>query len=275
METKKLQEIANHLRIESVRMVWEAKDGHPGPALSIADIVATLYFDELKVDPKNPQWPDRDRFILSKGHACPILYGALNEKGYFKEKIEHFNLRALYSMFQGHPVSHKTPGIDSTSGSLGNGISIGAGMAIAGKFHKKDYRVYVIVGDGELQEGVCWEGINVAAKYHLDNMVVFVDRNGWQSGGTVQEVIGDNNVNERFASFGWHILEIDGHNIDQIKASLKEAKKIQGKPVAIICDCIKGKGLDYMENNNAWHKGVPTDEQYEQAKIQLQGGNSK
>jgi transketolase len=275
METKKLQEIANHLRLEAVRMVWEAKDGHPGPALSIADIVATLYFDELKVDPKNPQWPDRDRFILSKGHACPIVYAALNEKGYFKEKIEHFDLRALYSMFQGHPVSHKTPGIDSTSGSLGNGISIGAGMAIAGKFHKKDYRVYVIVGDGELQEGVCWEGINVAAKYHLDNMVVFVDRNGWQSGGTVQEVIGDNNVNERFASFGWHILEIDGHDIDQIKAALKEAKKVQGKPVAIICDCIKGKGLDYMENNNAWHKGVPTDEQYEQAKIQLQGGNSK
>lgn len=275
METSKLQEIANHLRLEAVRMVWEAKDGHPGPALSIADIVATLYFDEMKVKPENPDWPDRDRFILSKGHACPIVYAALNEKGYFKDKVEHFDLRVLHSMFQGHPVSQKTPGIDSTSGSLGNGISIGAGMAIAGKFHKKDYKVFVIVGDGELQEGVCWEGLNVAAKYKLDNMVVFVDRNGWQSGGTVQEIIGSNNVNERLASFGWHTLEIDGHDIDQIRAALKKARKIQGKPVAIICDCIKGKGLDYMENNNAWHKGVPTDEQYEQAIIQLQGGVSK
>lgn len=263
--------MANTLRFEAVRMVWEAKDGHPGPALSIADIVTTLYFDEMRIDPKNPNWEDRDRCILSKGHACPIMYAALNEKGYFQPKVEHFQLRSLHSIFQGHPVSFKTPGIDSTSGSLGNGISIGAGMAIAGKFHKKDYRVYVITGDGELQEGICWEGLNVAAKYKLDNMVLFVDRNGWQSGGTVQEVIGLNNVAQRIKSFGWHIIEINGHDIDQIKAALKEAKTIEGQPVAIICDCIKGKGLSYMENNNAWHKGVPTDEQYEMAKIQLKG----
>ncbi len=271
METKDLQKIADDLRFEAVRMVWEAKDGHPGPALSIADIVATLYFDEMRLDPDNPDWPDRDRFILSKGHACPILYAALNERGYFKPKLEHFDLRSLNSVFQGHPVSHKTPGIDSTSGSLGNGISIGAGMAIAAKFHKKDYRVYVVVGDGELQEGICWEGLNVGAKYKLDNLVLFVDRNGWQSGGSIEQVIGLNNVSERIESFGWHTIEIDGHDIDQIKSALQEAKRVQGKPVSIIANCIKGKGLDYMENNNAWHKGVPTDEQYEMAKIQLKG----
>lgn len=271
METKKLQEIANRLRYEAVRMVWEGKDGHPGPALSIADIVTTLYYDEMNIDPSNPDWEDRDRFILSKGHACTIAYAALNEKGYFGEKVEHFNLRALHSNFQGHPVSHKTPGIDSTSGSLGNGISVGAGMAIAGKFHKKDYRVFVVVGDGELQEGVCWEGINVAAKYKLDNMVVFVDRNGWQSGGTVQEVIGGNNVAERIGSFGWHTIEIDGNDIDQIKSALAGAKTVKGKPVAIVADCIKGKGLSYMENDNAWHKGVPTDEQFALAGKELVG----
>ncbi|NBK24674.1 MAG: transketolase, partial [Spirochaetia bacterium] len=173
--------------------------------------------------------------------------------------------------FQGHPVSHKTPGIDSTSGSLGNGISVGAGMAIAGKFHKKDYRVFVVVGDGELQEGVCWEGINVAAKYKLDNMVAFIDRNGWQSGGTVEEVIGLNNIADRMSAFGWHTIEINGNDIDQIKGALAEAKTVKGKPIAIVADCIKGKGLSYMENNNAWHKGVPTDEQFELAGKELIG----
>lgn len=272
MNTEELKKVSNDLRFEVVRMVWEAKDGHPGPALSIADIVTTLYYDEMNIDPAKAQWEDRDRFVLSKGHACPIVYAALNDKGYNKEKVGHFNLRALGSSFQGHPVSFKTPGIDSTSGSLGNGIAIASGMAIAGKFHKKDYRVYVIAGDGELQEGVCWEGLNVAAKYRLDNMVLFVDRNGWQSGGTVEEVIGLNNVQERIGSFGWHTIAIDGHDIDQIKAALREARTIKGKPVAIVCDCIKGKGLSYMENNNAWHKGVPTDGQYELARTELKGG---
>ncbi len=271
METKELQKIANRLRYEAVRMVWEGKDGHPGPALSIADIVTTLYYDEMNIDPSNPEWEDRDRFILSKGHACPIAYATLNDKGYNGEKVEHFNLRALHSNFQGHPVSHKTPGIDSTSGSLGNGISIAAGMAIAGKFHKKDYRVFVVVGDGELQEGVCWEGINVATSYKLDNLIVFVDRNGWQSGGSVEDVIGANNIDERIGSFGWHIIKINGNDIDQIKAALAEAKTVKGKPIAIISDCIKGKGLSYMENDNNWHKGVPTDEQYALAGVELLG----
>ena len=160
MNTQELQKLANKLRLEAVRMVYEGKDGHPGPALSIADIVATLYFDAMNVDPKNPEWEDRDRFILSKGHACPIWYAALNEKGYFEPKVEHFHLRALGSTFQGHPSMHSTKGIDMTSGSLGNGIAIGAGMAAAAKIQKKDYFTYVICGDGELQEGVCWEGVN-------------------------------------------------------------------------------------------------------------------
>ena len=177
MDLNQLNELAKHLRLETVRMIYEGKDGHPGPALSIADIITALYFNIMNIDPQNPTWEDRDRFILSKGHACPIYYAALNEKGYFGNKVSNFNLRALDSIFQGHPVMKTTPGVDMTSGSLGNGISIGAGMAIAGKLNKKDYFVYIIVGDGELQEGVVWEGINVAAAHKLDNMIVFVDNN--------------------------------------------------------------------------------------------------
>ena len=271
MNTQELQKLANKLRLEAVRMVYEGKDGHPGPALSIADIVATLYFDAMNVDPKNPEWEDRDRFILSKGHACPIWYAALNEKGYFEPKVEHFHLRALGSTFQGHPSMHSTKGIDMTSGSLGNGIAIGAGMAAAAKIQKKDYFTYVICGDGELQEGVCWEGVNMATGRKLDNLVVFVDRNGWQSYKSVDFTVGQNNIADRFRAFVWHTQEISGHDIDGIKAAVAIAKGYKGKPHAIVCDCIKGKGLSFMENNNAWHKGVPTDEQWEIAKKELGG----
>jgi transketolase len=271
METKSLQEMANKLRMETVRMVYEGKDGHPGPALSIADIVTTLYFDTMNIDPKNPSWEDRDRFVISKGHACPIVYAALNERGYFEEKVEHFNLRDLGSNFQGHPVSTKTVGLDSTSGSLGNGISIACGMALAAKHHEKDYYVYVITGDGELQEGLCWEGINVAAARKLDNVITFVDKNGWQSGGSVDDILGLNNISERFSSFGWHTQEICGNDIDQIKAAILIAKKAKGRPSVIVCNDIKGKGLDFMENDNSWHKGVPTEEQYKSAIKQLGG----
>ncbi len=269
MKNEELHAIAQKLRAEAIRMVYEGKDGHPGPALSIADIVATLYFEKMNVDPKNPEDEDRDRLILSKGHACPIIYAALNEKGYFNPKIEHFNLRQLGSKFQGHPVYGKTPGIDSTSGSLGNGISIGAGMAIAGKFHKKDYSVYVITGDGELQEGICWEGINLSAANKLDNLIVFVDKNGWQSGSSVDDILGSNNITERFSAFNWHVQEICGHNYEQIKTAISNAKKEKEKPSVIVCDDIKGKGVDFMENNNSWHKGVPTSEQFESAMKQL------
>lgn len=271
MDSDELRKLANHLRMEAVRMVYEGKDGHPGPALSIADIITVLYFDIMRIDPKNPDWEDRDRLILSKGHACPILYAALNERGFFGERITHFNLRALGSIFQGHPVMKKTPGVDMTSGSLGNGVAIGAGMALGGKLQHKDYKVYVIVGDGELEEGVIWEGVNVAAAKKLDNLIVFVDQNGWQSSDTVKNIIGSNNIKERFQSFCWDTQQIDGHDIDAIKAAIDTIEKHQGKPHVIICNDIKGKGLDYMENNNSWHKGVPSEGQYMRAVEQLEG----
>ena len=274
MTREQLHEIAQKLRLEAVRMVYEGKDGHPGPALSIADIVATLYFDVMNVDPKNPEWEDRDRFIVSKGHSCPIVYAALNERGYFEPKVEHFRLRALHSIFQGHPSMHSTPGIDMTSGSLGNGIAIGAGMAYAAKYLKKDYYTYVIVGDGELQEGVCWEGANTATGRKLDNLIVFVDRNGWQSYKTIDFTVGMNDVADRFRAFGWDVQEINGHDYDAIKGAVAKAKSVKGQPHCIVCDCIKGKGLSFMENNNAWHKGVPTDEQYAQAVKELGGAQS-
>ncbi len=274
MTQEQIHAMAQKLRLEAVRMIYEGKDGHPGPALSIADIVATLYFDVMNIDPKNPQWEDRDRFILSKGHACPILYAALNERGYFEPKVEHFQLRQLHSMFQGHPSMHSTPGIDMTSGSLGNGIAVGAGMAAAAKVQGRDFTTYVICGDGELQEGVCWEGVNMAAGRKLDNLVVFVDRNGWQSYKSVEFTVGNNNIADRFRAFGWHTQEIDGHNIDAIRSAVTIAKSQKGVPACIVCDCIKGKGVSYMENNNSWHKGVPTDEQYAIAVKELGGAEA-
>ncbi|MCI8745267.1 MAG: transketolase [Lachnospiraceae bacterium] len=271
MNTIELRKMADRLRFMAVDMIYRGKDGHPGPALSIADIITVLYFDEMRIDPENPDWEDRDRFILSKGHACPIWYAALSERGYFGPKVEDFKLRALGSRFQGHPTMQKTKGVDMTSGSLGNGIAIGAGMAAAGKHLKKDYRVFVVVGDGELQEGICWEGINLAAARKLDNLIVFADRNGWQSGGSLEEIQGSNNIAERFAAFRWDVQEIDGHDIEALQSAVAHAKDTKGKPSVIVCDCVKGKGLSYMENNNAWHKGVPTKEQYEIAKKELGG----
>ena len=265
MTNEDLAEKAKKIRFEAVRMVYEGKDGHPGPALSIADIVAVLYYDAMRLDPKNPAWPDRDRLVLSKGHSCPIVYAALSEKGYFGEPVKDFKLRALGSKFQGHPVMNKTPGIDMTSGSLGNGIAIGAGMAVAGKHQNKDFRVFVIVGDGELQEGIIWEGVNFAAARKLDNLIVFIDRNNWQSGGSVPDIIGSNNVAERFRAFNWDVQEIDAHDIGQIRGAIAKAGTVKGKPCAIVCDAVKGKGLDFMEDDNNWHKGVPTDEQYKKA----------
>ena len=271
METRELQAISRALRLDAVRMVYEGKDGHPGPALSIADIVTTLYFDTMRLDPKNPEWPERDRLILSKGHACPVMYAALSRLGYYGEPVGDYRLRALGSRFQGHPVMQKTPGVDFTSGSLGNGIAVGAGMALASKRGSHSYNVYVIAGDGELQEGVIWEGVNVAAAHKLGNLIVLVDKNNWQSGDSVDKIIGKNNVVDRFAAFNWHTQEISGHDIDEIKTALANAKKEADQPSAIVCNTIKGKGLPFMENDNAWHKGVPSDQQYRTA-IEILGG---
>ena len=240
-------------------MVHDAKDGHPGPALSAIDMITTLYFREMNIDPANPQWADRDRFILSKGHACPALYAALARKGYFS--VDEFKgLRGMGCLLQGHPCMKKTPGVDMTSGSLGNGLSIGVGMAIAGKYRKKSYNTYVILGDGEIQEGIIWEAAMCAKRYQLNNLIVFVDHNGWQSGGQVEEISGLLPILPKWEAFGWHCQAIDGHDFAQIITAIENARKTPG-PSVIIAKTVKGKGLPYMENDNSWHKRVPTDEE--------------
>lgn len=270
MKREDIEQKASQLRLDAIRMVYEGGDGHPGPALSIADIVTTLYYDTMRVDPKNPGWEDRDRFILSKGHACPIYYAALADKGYFGD--DRFKLRALGSKLQGHPVMDKTPGVDMTSGSLGNGIPIGAGMAIAAKYRKKDFRVFVIAGDGEMQEGICWEGIAAAAAHKLDNLYVFVDNNGWQSGGTLAEVCGEPDIAGQFGAFLWDVQQINGHSIGEIQSSIQKAGQKKDQPHVIVCKTIKGKGVSFMENDNSWHKRIPTKEEMEMAQKELAGG---
>ncbi len=266
-----LRKIAARLRLDVVKMVHDAGDGHPGPALSIADIVATLYFKELNINPKNPRWEDRDRFILSKGHACPVLYAALARRGFFPLD-EYAGLRCLGSILQGHPCMKKTPGIDATSGSLGNGLAIGVGMAIAAKYRKKNYYTYVILGDGEIQEGIVWEAAMCAKKYRLDNLIAFVDNNGWQSGDSVEKVSGLLPILPKWEAFGWHCQEIDGHDIGQIVDAVATAKKANG-PAVIVAKTVKGKGLDYMENDNSWHKRVPDDSQLAIA-LEVLGGEA-
>ena len=266
-----LQKIANQLRLDVVKMVHDAKDGHPGPALSAVDMITTLYFRELNIDPSNPKWADRDRFILSKGHACPALYAALARKGYFS--VEEFQgLRGLGCLLQGHPCMKKTPGVDMTSGSLGNGLSIGVGMAIAAKYRKKAYNTFVILGDGEIQEGIVWEAAMCAKRYQLNNLIVFVDHNGWQSGGQVEDISGLLPILPKWEAFGWHCQAIDGHDFTQIITAIDAAKKTPG-PSVIIAKTIKGKGLPYMENDNSWHKRVPTDEELAVA-VEVLGGNA-
>ena len=221
---EQLQAIASQLRLDVVRMVHDAKDGHPGPALSAIDMITTLYFREMNIDPANPQWADRDRFILSKGHACPALYAALARKGYFS--VDEFKgLRGMGCLLQGHPCMKKTPGVDMTSGSLGNGLSIGVGMAIAGKYRKKSYNTYVILGDGEIQEGIIWEAAMCAKRYQLNNLIVFVDHNGWQSGGQVEEISGLLPILPKWGAFGWHCQAIDGHDFTQIITAIENARK--------------------------------------------------
>lgn len=265
-----LRLMSNQIKLDVMKMVHEAKDGHPGPAFSIADIITTLYFKEMKIDPQNPQWEERDRFILSKGHACPALYAALAHKGYFSTEELH-GLRQMGRMLQGHPDMNKTPGIDMTSGSLGNGLSMGVGVAVAAKYRKKSYYTYVAMGDGELQEGLVWEAAMCASKYQLDHLIAFIDHNGWQSGGSIEEVSGLEPVLSKWQAFNWHCQVIDGHDFGQITQAIENAKNNKGKPSMIIAETIKGKGLSFMENDNSWHKRVPTDEQMAEA-INVLGG---
>ena len=270
MTITELKQTAVEVRKGIVTATHAAKSGHPGGSLSATEIFTYLYFEEMNIDPMNPKMEDRDRFVLSKGHTAPGLYSTLANRGYFPVK-DLERLRHTGSYLQGHPDMKHIPGVDMSSGSLGQGISCAVGMALAGKMDHKDYRVYTLLGDGEIEEGQVWEASMFAGHRKLDNLVVFVDRNGWQSYKSVDFTVGQNNIADRFRAFGWHTQEISGHDIDGIKAAVAIAKGYKGKPHAIVCDCIKGKGLSFMENNNAWHKGVPTDEQWEIAKKELGG----
>ena len=261
---------AAQLRLDAIKMVYLSGDGHLGPSLSAADIITTLYFKIMKVDPKNPQWADRDRFILSKGHACPALYAALAMKGFFS-KGEYPSLRKMDSLLQGHPDMKKTPGVDMTTGSLGNGLGAGFGMAMAGRLTGKDYRTYVLCGDGELGEGVLWEAAQAAPKYRLGTLTLFIDNNGMQSGGTVEAVGGVINIPEKFQAFGWNVLSIDGHDYGAILDAAEKARACEATPTCIIARTIKGKGVPFMEHNNAWHKRTPTPAEYADAVNALGG----
>lgn len=266
-----LKETACLLRQDIFRMIHEAGDGHPGPSLSAADLITALYFDIMNIDPENPQWPDRDRFVLSKGHACPALYAALARKGYFPSG-ELQKLRTLGSILQGHPDMKKTPGIDATSGSLGNGISFGLGMALAGRLKGQSYYTYVVTGDGELEEGIAWEAAMAAQKYRADRLVVFVDNNGMQSGGAVAEVGGLYPLRPKWEAFGWHCREIDGHDFHEILDAAEEARQVTGRPSVILARTVKGKGIPFVEGDNSWHKRVPTAGELKKALHMLGGG---
>lgn len=270
MTEAELARMANRLRLDVVEMVHAAGDGHPGPCMSIADILSVLYFDVMRLNPAEPRWSARDRMILSKGHACPILYAALARKGYFPVG-DLAGLRTLESHLQGHPDMNKTPGIDSVSGSLGNGVAIGLGMAIGCRMQGLDANVFVIVGDGEQQEGVIWEAAMAAAKQRAGNLVVFGDSNNNQSGGKVTELSSLYPVADKWSSFHWHTQTIDGHDIAAIRRAVAAALAEKDRPSYIECVTVKGKNIPYMENNNAWHKRTPTAEEVELARAALHG----
>ena len=261
MNKLELQKVANEVRKGIITSVHAAKAGHPGGSLSAADIFTYLYFEEMNVDPKDPKKADRDRFVLSKGHTAPGLYSALAQKGYFPvEDLE--TLRHLGSYLQGHPDMKHIPGVDMSSGSLGQGISAAVGMAIAGKMDNADYRVYTLLGDGEIQEGQVWEASMMAGFRKLDNLVVIVDNNNLQIDGAIDEVCSPYPIDKKFEAFNFHVINIDGNDFDQIDAAFKEAKATKGMPTAIIAHTLKGKGVSYMEGQVGWHGKAPNDEEY-------------
>ncbi|WP_300382221.1 transketolase [Clostridium sp.] len=268
---EELQSIAKTIRGDIVSMLTESASGHPGGSLSATDIVTTLFFGEMNIDPKNPKDEDRDRFVLSKGHAAPVLYSALARKGYFP--VEELNtLRKINSRLQGHPSMRCLPGIDMSTGSLGQGISAAVGIALAGKIDKKDYRVYTVLGDGELEEGQVWEASMSAAHYKLNNLTAFIDFNGLQIDGDIIKVMNPTPIDKKFEAFGWNVLVIDGHNIGEILESIEKAKACKDKPTAVVCKTVKGKGVSFMENSAAWHGTAPNKEQCAQALAEI-GGN--
>jgi len=264
---KELQKTACKVRMGVIEGTYNAKSGHPGGSLSISDLLTYLYFDRMNIDPKDPDNADRDRFVLSKGHTAPALYSVLAQKGFFPEE-ELKSLRHIGAMLQGHPCIH-IPGIDMSSGSLGQGISAACGMALAAKLNNKSYRVYTVLGDGEIEEGQVWEAAMFAAHYKLDNIVAVVDNNGLQIDGPVTEVCSPEPITDKFAAFGWHVITMDAHDFDSIEAAFAEADTVKGKPVAIIQKSVKGKGVSFMENQVGWHGTAPNKEQYEQAMSEL------
>lgn len=268
MTNLELQKIANEVRRDIITSTYCAKCGHPGGSLSAADMFTYLYFEELNVDPKNPKWDDRDRFVLSKGHTAPGLYGALAQKGFFPRE-EMKTLRKFGSILQGHPCMNATPGVDMSTGSLGQGISTAVGMALAGQVDKKDYRVYTLLGDGEVQEGQVWEAAMFAGARKLDNLVVIVDNNGLQIDGAVEDVCNIHPLDKKFEAFNFHVITIDGHDFDAIRSAMREAKETKGCPTAIIMKTVKGKGVSFMEGDAGWHGKATNDEEYKVAMADL------
>ncbi|MBQ6292571.1 MAG: transketolase [Lachnospiraceae bacterium] len=270
-KVEELQQIAKELRRDVIYMVSRAKSGHVGGSLSAAEIVTALYFSEMKLDPAQPKWPDRDRFILSKGHCCPILYAALCRKGYFSREVLD-TLRKVHSPLQGHPDMRKTPGLDMSSGSLGNGLSIGLGMALAARANEKNYRVYVLMGDGEQEEGAVWEAAMAASHMKVDNLVGFVDCNKLQLIGRVAEIIDIAPLADKWRAFGWNVVQIDGNDMEAVLDALDKVRKVKGKPSVILADTVKGKGVSFMEDQVQWHSKAPNEEEAARAIKEIMEG---
>lgn len=267
-ERAALVERARRIRGHIVRMLAASGSGHPGGSLSAADILAVLYFRAMRIDPANPRWPERDRFVLSKGHAAPVLYAALVEAGFFPLETLP-TLRQFGSILQGHPDMKKTPGVEMSTGSLGQGISAANGMALAGRLDKKDYRVYVLLGDGEIEEGEVWEAAMTSVHYRLDNLTAFLDYNHLQIDGRIEDVKSNTDPAGRFKAFGWHVLEIDGHDLDAIDEAIAQARATKGRPTMIVAHTTKGKGVSFMENQVGWHGAAPKPEEAEKALREL------
>lgn len=270
LEIQDLEQKARKIREDIIEQVYQAKSGHPGGSLSIADILTVLYFKELRIKPEKPDWENRDRVVLSKGHCSPALYSCLANRGFFPVK-DLKTFRNINSYLQGHPDKNKVPGVDMTTGSLGQGLSAANGMAIAGKMDKKEYRVYCILGDGELEEGQVWEAVMAAKQYHLDNLCVIVDNNNLQIDGKIEDVMNSYPIDEKFKSFGFQVICIDGHDIEEIEKAFEVAKNVKEKPTCIIAKTVKGKGISFMENQVGWHGKAPNEEQYGIAINNLKG----
>ena len=271
-EKARLEKLCHQFRIDLIETLHQRQTGHPGGSLSVTEILTTIYFTQMHVDPKNPQDPDRDRLVLGKGHAAPMLYRVLAEKGFFPVE-EMATLRCLNTRLQGHPCPLDTPGVDITSGPLGLGLPAALGMSMALKLNHSDRRVYVVLGDGEINEGTVWEGLMAAVKYKADNLCAVLDWNGVQLDGLSEDIMPMHNLPERFASFGWHVIQCDGHDVEALYEALETAKTVKGVPTIILAHTVKGKGVSFMEGKNAWHGKAIDDESYEKAMKELGGAN--